>query len=56
MRVNGAKPTEFKFVKYGEADSKKYLMQVSGIKQIFLVDENFIKNFIKSRNEVLGKK
>lgn len=56
VRVNGAKPTEFKFVKYGEADSKKYLMQVSGIKQIFLVDENFIKNFIKSRNEVLGKK
>lgn len=56
VRVNGAKPTEFKFVKYGEDDAKKYLLQVSGIKQLFLVDENFIKNFIKPRSEVLGKK
>lgn len=56
VRVNGTKDTEFKFIKYGADESKKFLMQVTGVNQIFEVDENFIKNFIKPRKEVLGIK
>lgn len=56
VRVNGPKPTEFRFIKYGNDDANKFLLQVSGIKQIYLVDQNFVKNFIKPRNDLLGKK
>jgi hypothetical protein len=55
-KVFGNKETDFKFIKYGGDDSKKYLMQVTGEKQIFEVDENFVKMFIKPRKEVLGQK
>lgn len=55
-RVSWSKDTEFKFYKYGAEESKKYLMQVSGVNQVFEVDDNFVKGFIKSRKEVLGIK
>ncbi len=55
-RVSWSKDTEFKFYKYGNEESKKYLMKVSGVDQVFEVDENFVKGFIKPRDEVLGKK
>ncbi|MFA7360114.1 MAG: DUF4340 domain-containing protein [Candidatus Kapaibacterium sp.] len=55
-RVIWTKDTEFKFYKYGIEESKKYLMQVSGVNQVFEVDENFVKAFIKPRAEILGKK
>ncbi len=55
-RVSWSRDTEFKFFRYGDEESKKYLMKVSGVDQVFEVDENFVKGFIKSRDEVLGKK
>lgn len=55
-RVNWGKETEFRFIKYGDEAAKKFLMQVSGVNQVFEVDENFVKNFIKTRKEVLGQK
>lgn len=55
-RVNGTKDTEFKFIKYGDGESKIFLMQVTGVNQVFEVDENFVKGFIKPRKEVLGIK
>ena len=56
-KVFWGKETEFKFIKYGDSDdSKKFLMQVSGNNQIFEVDENFVKMFIKPRKEILGLK
>lgn len=50
------KETEFKFIKYGDDASKKFIMQVSDVNQIFEVDENFVKMFVKPRKEVLGLK
>lgn len=55
-RVNWGKETEFRFIRYGDEASKKFLMQVSGVNQVFEVDENFVKNFIKMRKEMLGQK
>jgi Domain of unknown function (DUF4340) len=55
-KVNAGKETEFKFIKYGSEDSKKFLLQVTGISQIFEVDENFVKQFVRAKSEVLGKK
>jgi len=55
-KVFATKETSFKFIKYGADDSKKFLMQVSGVNQIFEVDDNFVKMFIKPRKEVLGQK
>ncbi len=55
-RVSWNKDTEFRFFKYGDDASKKFLMVVSGISQVFEVDENFVKMFIRPRKEVLGIK
>lgn len=55
-KVNWGKETEFKFIKYGDSESKRFLLQVSGINQIFEVDENYVKMFIKPRKELLGQK
>jgi len=55
-KVFANKETDFRFFKYGADDAKKYLMMVTGEKQIFEVDENFVKMFIKPRKEVLGQK
>ena len=57
MKVIWSKETEIKFVRYSDSDNpKKYLLQVSGINQIFEVDDNFVKMLIKSRKEILGNK
>ncbi|MEI7485284.1 MAG: DUF4340 domain-containing protein [Ignavibacteriota bacterium] len=55
-KVTAVKETEIKFIKYGTEDSKKFLLQVTGISQIFEVDENFVKQFVRTKSEVLGKK
>jgi len=55
-RVSWGKETEFRFIRYGEDASKKFLMTVSGVSQVFEVDENFVKMFIKTRKEILGIK
>ncbi len=56
LKVNWGKETEFKFIKYGDPEAKRFLMQVSGINQIFEVDDNFVKTFVKTRKEMLGQK
>lgn len=53
-KVTWGKETEFRFIKSGGEESKKFLMQVSGVNQIFEVDENFVKMFVKPKKEVLG--
>ena len=55
-KIDWGKITEIKFVKYGNEDSKKFLMIVSGIAQVFEVDENYAKMLIKPRKEILGTK
>ncbi|MGB9697020.1 MAG: DUF4340 domain-containing protein [Ignavibacteria bacterium] len=55
--VTADKVWEFEFFKVGtEERNPKYLLRVSGLKQIFEVDENFVKMLYKSKKELLPKK
>jgi hypothetical protein len=56
VKVFWGKETEFRFFKYGDTEAKRYLLQVSGINQIFEMDENFVKMLVKPRKEMLGQK
>jgi hypothetical protein len=49
--------TEIKLAKEEENPSnQKYLMVVSGVNQVFEVDENYLRGLFKSRKEMLGVK
>lgn len=55
-KIDWGKTTEIKFIKYGNEDSKKFLLTVSGIGQVFEVDENYAKMLFKTKKEILGIK
>lgn len=46
--------TEMKFLKT-ETTSPKYLLQVTGDNQIYEMDENYAKNLLKTKKEILGQ-
>jgi hypothetical protein len=56
VRVTWNKTTEFKFYKYLDTETaKKYYLQVSGINQLFDIDENYVKQLYKTKKELLTK-
>lgn len=55
-KVDWGKITEIKFFRYGTEEMKKYLLTVSGVAQVFEVDENYAKMLIKPKKEILGLK
>ena len=56
VRVEHKNATELKFYKYVDTETvKRYLLQVSGMLQIFEMDENYVKQIFKTRKELLGK-
>jgi hypothetical protein len=56
MKIGSSKPYEIDFWKNGEGTNPKYLLKITDNKQIFEVDENFVKNLFKSKKEMLGIK
>lgn len=56
VRIEHKYATELKFYKYIYTETvKRYLLQVTGIPQIFEMDENYVKQLFKTRKELLGK-
>ena len=56
IKVATNKPIEIDFWKSGEGTNPKYLLKITDNKQIFEVDENFVKNVFKSKKDMLGIK
>jgi hypothetical protein len=56
LKIASNKPIEIGFWKIGLGTNAKYLLKVTDIKQIFEVDENFLKSLFKTRKEMLGTK
>lgn len=57
LKVTGKNVTDIKFIRYTAVENpKKYLLQVTGVNQIFEVDENFVKMLVKSKKDFLGTK
>jgi hypothetical protein len=56
MKLQSNKPIEIDFWKVGEGTNPKYLLKITDNKQIFEVDENFVKSLFKSKKEMLGIK
>jgi len=56
VKIEHKNATELKFYKYIDTETvKRYLLQVTGIPQIFEMDENYVKQLFKTRKELLGK-
>lgn len=53
IRIQADRLYEFGFVKAGEDPNPKFMLKVSDMKQVFLVDENFVKMAFKPRKEVI---
>lgn len=53
IRVDWGNKTDLMFLKI-DSDPVKYLIQVSGDKQIYEVDEAVAKNLLKTKKEILG--
>lgn len=51
--VDWGPKTEMKFLKI-ESTPPKYLLQVTGDNQIYEMDENYAKNILKTKKEILG--
>jgi hypothetical protein len=56
VKLKADKDYVFSFLKNGDGINPKYILKVSDIKQLFEVDENFIKMIFKSKKEMLGLK
>ena len=52
--VNGAEKTQLNFLKLDSAPPK-YLLQIPGESQIFVLDEGYAKNLLKTKKEILGR-
>jgi len=55
VKIESDKMTTVNMLKYGDAETARYIIKVSDIKQLFDVDKNFSTMIIKSRKELLGK-
>jgi len=55
VKIDWGKNTEVNFYP-APADTNKYLLRVSDLKQIFEVDKGFSGNLLKSRKDILGQK
>ncbi len=53
VKVNADKVYLINFLKIGEGPNPKFLLKVSDKKQIFVVDENFLKLLFKNRKELV---
>jgi hypothetical protein len=56
VKVKADKEYTFSFLKAGEGSNPKFILKASGIKQLFEVDENFVKMIFKSKKEMLASK
>jgi len=53
IKINAEKVYELSFYKAGESTNIKYILKVSDINQLFLVDDNFMKMLFKPKKEVI---
>lgn len=56
IRINADKLYELNFFKLGTEANSKYLLKVSDIKQLFEVDENFLKLAFKPKKDIIVSK
>lgn len=56
VKVKADKEYFFNFLKMGEGTNPKFILKVSDKKQLFEIDENFVKMVFKSKKEMMGLK
>jgi hypothetical protein len=54
VKVSANKDYFFYFLRIGEGNNPKYILKFSDSKQLFEVDENFVKMMFKSKKEMMG--